>query len=554
VHPRLASVLALSLPLAPALSSGCGGKAEQGPATEPAASAITLEVTEPDAGSHVPAGALVIEGEQAGLAEVWVGGEAVDASSGRFEHEVQVARGIYAVDVEGLNAAGTARRLDRRSVLAGTFGEASGAVDEALGLRVNRGGLSAAAGYAVTFLDPVTLTDAVAAANPVYDSWIATVNVGDVAFGDPSLQLVPTPGALQVSLVLPDVALWLPSDIALLGYEDVWVTCAEARVSGALTLGTDGDGHLDVGLADATVDLVDFEYDTSILDGDALALFDGTIEGVLEDELLLQMNTLLPELLATQLGSLELAFAFDLLGAQASVASAFRSARVDADGVMLVADLEVDLAGNGTKSAPGYLVADDAQPTPDTDADISMALSDDLVNRLLYEAWTAGMLDQRLSSDDGTLDPTLLAAFEPGDEASLALDARLPPVLVQRDGEAELQVGELLLRLDTPGGGMFDYLEVALSAALPVDLEVTDGELTVALGKPDVSFVVRDTDWRATDEQVTALLEDELPIETLVLLLGRFSFPLPELAGFQLEQATIERDPTEVFTNVAVAL
>lgn len=548
MHRRIVLAVALA-------STGCGKKATEATGTATGeAQPLTLEVSEPAQAAHLPVGPLTLKGTQTGLVGLTVNGTPADDADEAWSHDIDAVRGVNAFEVTGTNAEGTIRRLVRQSVLAGSFGEPAGAVDEALGLRVNRGGLDSAAGYAATLLDPVVLSQQLTAVNPVYDSWLATVNVGSIQFGPPDIDLVPSQGALAVSLVLPDVELWLPSDIALFGEEDVWVTCDSARVAGGLTLGTDGQGHLAVGLVDASVELVNFEYDTSIIDGDVLALFDGTIQGVLEDELLLQMNTVLPELLGTQLSSLELAFDLDLLGTQASIGTSFAHAFVDSQGVLLVADLEVEVASAGTKLAPGYLLADAGQPTPDTQSDVSMALSDDLVNRLLFEAWSGGMLDLALTSDDDSLPVAYLSELGANDEAHLTLDARLPPVLVQKGDRTELQIGELDLHLETPGGDLFDYLDVAMSAAVPVDLEVVDGELTIALGAPELDFVVRDTDWRASNEQITALLEDELPIDTLVLLLGSFSFPLPSLAGFTLDNAAIERDASEVFTNVAVTL
>lgn len=539
--------------LAAALGAvACGGGGDAVEATAPAPVPLSLEVSEPPQAAHVSLEPLELVGHQSGLVDLTLNGAPLDAPGGDFATTLDVVRGINAFEVTGLNAEATLRRTVRQSVLAGRFGEAAGSVDEAMGLRLNRGGLAAAADLAEGYLDPVALTQAVAAANPVYDSWVATINVGEMRFGTPRLTLEPGDGALDVSLVLPDVWLWLPSDIALLGYEDVWVTCDEARIEGSLGVGTDGRGHLALDLIWATVALNGFEYDTSILDGDTLALFDGTIQGVLEDELLLQMETLLPDLMTEQLSALELAFDLDLLGTPAHIGSSFRYASVDRDGVQLIADLEVDVDANGTKLAPGYLLADAARPTPDTGSDLSVALSDDLINRLLFEVWASGLLDQTLSTADGSLDIALLSAFGANDEASIVLDAQLPPVLVQHGDETLLQIGELTVRVNTPGGDTFDTLDVALSASIPVDLEVEGGELVIALGRPELDFIVRDTDWQATPEQITALLEDELPIETLVLLLGKLSFPLPSLAGFTLDNAAIARDDTQVFTQIAV--
>jgi len=266
-----------------------------------------------------------------------------------------------------------------------------------------------------------------------------------------------------------------------------------------------------------------------------------------------QVEGLVPDLLDTTLSGLDLDFELDLLGTPVTLGTAFRSVVIDANGVQLVADVDVDVPAQGDKSAPGFLAGDVDRPTPNTTADLSMSLSDDLVNRLLFEVWNGGLVDQTLSTADGSLPAEYLESFG-ASEGELSFDAKLPPVLVQKGAETELQVGELQARLSTPSNPNFTFIDLALSALVPVDLEVVDGSLTVALGEPALQFVVRDTDWNLDRSAITQLLEEELPIDALLASLGVLAIELPEIAGVTLENASIERDPSGVFTNVAAEL
>ena len=540
------------LPLLVALSVvGCKTSEEPSgttPTDSPTPGALSIDIVEPVAGAHVPVGAVDVEGTQTGLSNVTLNGAPVDASSGRFATTVEVERGINNLEARGEK--GTTFRLARRAVLAGTFAEASGPIDEALGLRINQGGLDAMGGVVGEIVDPASLTKSLAKANPIYESFLFDAHIQSLDFEPMQMAFQPSSGQLTTEVVLPDVIAILYID-TLIDFT-LEVTVDEARIGGVLGLDTDGSGHLVADFSDASVALSGFDYDTSLIPGD-FSFGEGTLEGIVEGVLLDQVEALVPGLLEEQLSTLELAFDLDLLGTTISIGSAFRSAGIDPDGVQLVVDLDVEVPPLGSKSAPGFLTGEAARPTPNTVDDLTMSLSDDLVNRLLFEVWSGGLVDMTLSTDDGTLPAEYLADFG-ADEGTLALDAKLPPVLVQRETATELQIGELQARLETPDNPNFSYIDLAVSAKVPVDLEVVDGALTVALGEPDLVFVVRDTDWPVDHSAITVMLEEALPIDVLFASLGTLSFDLPVFAGIRLDNAAIDRDPSGVYTNIAAEL
>jgi len=548
-RPQLALVLLLA--------TACGKK--EAPATTtpvdegPGNGDLAIAVDDPEPATYHPTGAIEVQGNYSGLTNLTLDGEPIDVVElDTFSHTVELDRGVNTFEVRGEK--GSTFRMVRQSVLAGSFAEASGPIEESVGIRVNRGGLDALGGLVSGLLDDASLSKSLAGANPVYESLLADVDIGALYFDPVQLGLEPTPDNLQVDVALPNAEVWLIVDVPLLGDFDAWAYMDAARITGDVQLGTDGQGHLTASLTNPTVSLENFSYDTSLLPGDTLALFDGTIQGVLEDVILEQIELLVPGLIEDQLSTLDLAFDLDLLGTPVSIGTDFAHAGVDADGVQIVADLDVDVDANGTKLAPGYLTADAAQPTPNTRDDLTVALSDDLVNRLLFEVWSGGILDLTLTTEDGTLPSSYLEDFGT-EEGELTIDSQLPPVLVQEGDETRLEVGELLLHLSTPTNTNFTYIDLALSLSMPVDLEVVDGELDISLGTPELAFVVRDTDWgNVNEEWLTNLLEEELPIESLILVLGSFSFELPSIAGITLDNAAINRDDSKVFTNIAADL
>jgi hypothetical protein len=531
---------------------GCGKKADEATVQgtpEPTQEA-RLQVDEPAEGAHVPVGALTVKGTQQGLVGTTVNGEPLDALSGDFEVQIDAVRGVNTLEVRGEQ--GAVVRLDRRSVLAGSFADADGAIESALGMRLNQGGLDTVGGMVGGLVDPSGLSKSLAAANPVYESTVVDLHVLSLDFDPLVLDLHPSQGELAVDVLLPNVDILMLVDT--LGDFEATVTADSARISGVITLGTDGQGHLTAGFTDAWVELDNLDLDTSLLPGDLTFGVEELLQGTVEDLLQEQVSAALPSLLADQLSTLELAFDLDLLGVPVSIGTAFRGASIDDAGVQLLADLEVDVPSNGTKQAPGYLTANDqGSPTPDKVSDLSVALSDDLVNRLLFEVWTGGLVDLTLSTEEGTLPADYLADFGMS-EGALVLDARLPPVLVQNGADTELQVGELQVRLEAYDSADFTYIDLALAAKVPVDLEVQGGALTIAMGAAQLDFVVRDSDWDVDHDWLTETLAANLPVDVLLAALGPLEIELPELGGFVLTDAAIDRDATGAHTNIHVDL
>ena len=129
-----------------------------------------------------------------------------------------------------------------------------------------------------------------------------------------------------------------------------------------------------------------------------------------------------------------------------------------------------------------------------------------------------------------------------------------PPVAIEADGGLELQVGELDLRIDTPGGTYGDTVTLRLAGKIPLAPRIEGGALGVELGTPELSLMVVETDWRASYSTITNLLEDQLPISSLMAIAGAFSFPLPSFAGISVSEAIAIRAPSGVHTEIALDL
>lgn len=513
----------------------------------------------PTAGTWIEGDELTVSGTAIRLTDVRLGESPLPLDGDAFSATVNLERGINVLTVQGTDPDGHTR-YDRRAVMAGTYTEPEAPVEEGLALRMNQGGLDVAAGLVTELVDPYALVAGFTSGTPVFaiDEWYLTSNVwvDRVEFGDPIVELDPTSGVLNARVIIPDFALAMSADVDV-PLLDPFLTDAQAwanRVVIDVGLTVDVErGDLVVDVVSSEITLEGFGY--TLIDGfeDIDALFADTVAGFIEDQVAGIVQEQVPPLVGDTLKQLDIAFATEILGKELSIAAEFSRAFVDDDGVGLVMDVDTQVPELLTLPYLGVVDAPNNDPHPSSRADTSIALSDDLLNRVLFEAWFGGLLEIRLSTDDGTLEPFLLSQFQ-AEQGTITTQAILPPVVIERDGVLFLQIGELKVTIDTPGGEIGEHLVIAVSGEVPLDVTFVDGEVKLDLGTPDLALMVRESDWNADNETTTALIEEKLPISTLLLLFGSFGFPIPSIAGLQIEAAEVVRDESAVHTRVDAGL
>lgn len=523
-----------------------------------------LELHDPAEAAWMADGAVDVRGTARGLRQITVQGKAVQVEDGAFSGRVVLDRGVNVVEAGGVDANGDARFV-RHGVLAGEFADPGAPVEGAVAIRVNQGGLDAMLDHAGAMITSEAIAEDLADANPVYEDhydvwgWEAAdvyADISDLSFDSPALRATPESGVLTLDVSLPNLVVEVTAYGEVVGMDfdtQVWLFADDAQIAADLTVDAE-DGKLVADLRDARVNLVGFSYDTSLLPGEIeeYILVD-TIRAYLEDELAAKIEEMVPPLLDEQLAGLALDTETEMLGREVSVSATFADAAIDDDGLAIGMDVDLTVAGDGKSTYAGWLYAGNARSHVSRDADLAMAVSDDFLNRALFEAWRAGVLDLSMSTDDGTLDPLMLLPLH-ATEGAITVDSRLPPVIVQADGGLQAQLAELVVTIDTPDGELGTHLEVSVAAFVNLDVEVEDGVLSIDLGDPTVSLTVRDSDWGASNEAVTRLVEEMLPLDTFMTLLGDIEFELPELAGLKVDKATAERDPSGVHTAIAVEI
>lgn len=550
-------LLALLLP-------ACHKDKEEEPTTPPAG---TLALTTPAPAAWTASGASQASGTSANVTSLTVNGAIAHLpETGEFTADIQLDRGINIVEAVATDERGDTL-FARNGVLAGDFGDPDGAVSNAVQLRVNQGGLDKICTIAEGIVTADTANSALPTLNPVVaDSYLGVdvlVNLDSVTFGAPQLTIDPSPSVVSLQVVIPTLALdaSVYADAGVLGEYDTGfdISASSATIKADLILGTT-DGQLGVTLMNADVQLQDFAVGVdflSFLDDVGLSSYrdllgsvlQSTVEGMLVD----QITTLVPPVLEATLAGLAPSFSTDLMGRTVNIGYAFADAGSDDDGLTLSLDLDVDFPSSGDHTYNGFLTAPFGEPEVDRHADLGAALSDDLLNLTLFEAWRSGILELRLSTDDGSLDPILLTQFK-ATQGTITTFASLPPVIVEKGGGLVAQVGEMIVTVDTPGGELGEHLVVAINGEIPLEVLIEDGALVLDVGSPALTMMVRDSDWGASNDTVTTLMESALPLDTLLALLGNLSFPLPELYGIRFDSGTAHRDDDGVHTDTTINL
>lgn len=511
-------------------------------------------VVSPQPGQRVQAGEAAVHGTAVGMASVEVNGEAAPVSSGVWQVTQDWSPGIHAVEVQAVDRNGEV--FDHGfAVLAGEFAVPESAGRDAIRIGVDKEGFSDLGPVATALLDTDTLLSGVGGGAPLFEDSEMAVYLAGIEIPTMDMDVVPRSGFLDMTLGMPGLTILLDVETKLWLFEievNANLRIAEAAITGDLYLDDDGKGGLDMAFEDVKVHVQDVELD---IDGLAdffedMLITDEEVEALLADNLD-PLAAAIPALLDDALGSLgEMVLPLDLMGAELEVALGFSEVDVSTSGLEIALDMVA--SGEGV-SPPESLVVG----IPEPDEGLAVQLSDDALNHLLEVVWAAGGLDLTMDLEPGSLDAMLLAVFggEPSSGGSLSLQAGLPPVVVGRDGEMRLQLGECLLTVLTPGGEFGDEVQVVMTADMALQLEITDEEVGAKLSDATVKLVaVGDS-----AEQVGPHIEDmEATVAAGIgLLNGLLTFPLSAedsdtgtaaegiLGGLTLPPFDLSRDPSD---------
>ena len=95
---------------------------------------------------------------------------------------------------------------------------------------------------------------------------------------------------------------------------------------------------------------------------------------------------------------------------------------------------------------------------------------------------------------------------------------------------------------------------IDLAAFVDLDISLQGNKIALDLGTPELAMAVRESDWGSSNEALTSLIEEMLPIDLLLLSLGALEFELPEFAGLGFGAAEVERSNSGYHTDIEIQL
>lgn len=536
----------------------CAEPEPEDPGPEPA----KLVIDTPAGGSWVAPGQVRVSGTAHGMTDVTLNGAPVTLDAERFSTTIDVPVGVTAFEVRGLDARGD-EVYERRSVIGGEFGSSEELVDKAIALRLSEEGIDEVVGAVSSLVDINALTATATSSNPVvtgtYGPFDYSIDLLELSLLPPILHADPRDGVLGLTVTLDNIDTAVQLTGGLLGFDlDTSASAHIDQVTATLDLRLAAvGGGLDVELGPVDINVVGFSFDASLIPGtfeDQIPILSDALLDFLVGTVEEQIRLLAPGIVDSLEDQLLLSFTTTVLETTATADAQINKILVEDDGVRLDLDLGVTLVGaGGDVRYAGVLTLPPAPHRPPENGDVGASLHDDLLNRILFEAWKAGLLNLTFTTEDLPLLSVMLDQLG-ATTGSIGVQAHLPPVAIEKDGQLSVQIGELDLRVETPGGEFGNYVVIRLAGKVPIDPKIDGGSLGVTVGDPDLSMMVVDTDWRASKSTITTLLESQLPIDALLSLASAFSFDIPPFFGLQIDNATADRDATGVHTTISMDL
>jgi len=519
----------------------------------------TLVLEIPEAIAWSEAGDIQVSGQAKNLDTLTLNGDPVTITDDTFVETVTLTRGINHLVASGIDIGGDPL-TDEATVLAGTFASPGNTMPSVLGAHLGSAGLDAVGSYAATALDPSLLLKKKDSLNPIYENhpilgnWMEA-DLAGMTFQDAEIDITPTGGALEVTVTLPELVIDLAAygELVWIDYDmDLQMTAAAAVITAEIMIEA-VDGGLEVSMVAPDISLEGFTYDLSILPSFIESyFFVETIQGTVEDLLIAQSEEMVPAMIDEALTGLEFAYTMDLLGSELALSAAFADVDVTAAGVSLDMDVNVAVPGSGTVSYAGYLAAPESStPAPSTDSSLSLVVSDDLLNRTLFEMWRGGAMEVTLSTEDGSLEPTTLEGL-PLETATVTISPQLPPVIVDGESGLQLQAGALDVVASTPGASFGELIEMRLTIMADATIAVADGILQPSIGDVSIAIEVLESDWVIHDGAVSELVAWALPPETLSSMASEVAIALPSLGGVTVSTAEFDRSQDAFYSAIFV--
>jgi hypothetical protein len=473
----------------------------------------------------------------AAIDQVRVNGVAASVQpDGSFRAMIDVAPGAaliqtVASDVDGVTAS------DTRSIQTGVLHPVGANIDRAVAAALSADAfakLSTAAGPIIKGIDMPAMLGPL---NPMVSAGGSLASfklfVDNLKLGDIKLSLVPVQGGIKFAAEITNLD--VPSRLAFAGTLvpdgtiTARVTADKVTIAGTLKVAPNGMAGFKTTLASPDVGITNSHLDASGVPGAILDIFDldGAIAFIASKAAELAMGPLVNQALGALAGPQQL----DVLGNKLDLQVAPATVEFTPAGGLVELNMKALLAGS--ESSPGFILTDNGMPAMDTSHGLQLGVADDLVNELLAELHALGVLNLSMPQDVGVFDTVNVVLSAP---PMISADAA--------DGQMRLVLGDMFATFTSRGTPVG---KAAINAR--IDLKIAPGagggSVALQLGTPELHVDTLDD-----ITNTTGLADGDLARATAACLGAQIdavskllvAIPVPAIAGLQFRDLSIAAD------------
>lgn len=469
----------------------------------------------------------------ASVSRVTVNGVAATiASDGTFTARITVPPGATLIHTVATDAAG-GLATDTRSILAGERRPAGSSIDGAVGAAISATAFTKIGALATNAIKAANLTQLIQPLNPVAragdeagpDCLYAQGFVDTVTITDANITLTPVAGGLAVSARLdaPRITGRTRHAVACAdGASTFQITATTATLSGVLRLSSNGMSGFTSEIVEPVVQVPGLQITATGIPQQILNIL--PLEKIIQAVAPVAVKLFVNPLLNDALGALTEPQQLAVLGKTLALQVAPRAIAFDASAGTALLDMRLLIEGS---TSDGFTFTPNGAPVLDAGDGIGIAIADDLVNDVLAQLVSTGLLDITLEAG--------------------AVTARItptsPPMIGANgtDGRLRLVLPDMMVTFLEGGTAVG---QAAVNAEIPIAIKPAAGgtAISIDLGTPAVAIDNLDTSSGipipdSSPQGRVIKLGAEGQKGTIAELLA--NIPLPKLAGVTLRDVAV---------------